>query len=124
MDILRRAWTSEAPISHHGKWYQFDNVDVRPKPHQQPLRPFVASFSRPSMEMAAKNDWNIIYAPFAAAMMYGSLADAVKIYQDTCSSYGNTPRRANCSYFIHICDSPADDQYAFDGAHRRLASAD
>ncbi len=67
------------------------------------------------MEMVAKNDWNIIYAPFAAAMMYGSLADAVKLYQDTCEAYGNPPRRANCSYFIHICDSPADKQYAKEG---------
>ena len=45
-------------------------------------------------------------------MMYGSLADAVKRYQDTCSAHGNPPRRANCSYFIHICDSPADEQCA------------
>ena len=115
MDILWRAWTSEKPFSHHGKWYRFDDVDVRPKPHQQPLRPFVASFSPPSMEMAAKNDWNIIYAPFAAAMMYGSLADAVKRYQDRCAAYDNPPRRANCSYFIHLCDTPADERYAKEG---------
>ena len=31
MEILWRAWTSEAPISYHGKWYQFDDVDVRPQ---------------------------------------------------------------------------------------------
>ena len=55
---------------------------MRPRPAQQPLRPYVACFSRPSMELAARHDWNVIYAPFAAAMVYGSLADAVRVYRD------------------------------------------
>ncbi len=64
------------------------------------------------MELAARNDWNIIYAPFAAAMVYGSLADAVRTYGDLCrQDFGRAPRRAMCSYFIHICDTPADEAF-------------
>jgi alkanesulfonate monooxygenase SsuD/methylene tetrahydromethanopterin reductase-like flavin-dependent oxidoreductase (luciferase family) len=64
------------------------------------------------MELAAKNDWNVIYAPFAAAMVYGSLADAVRAYRDTCEQQFKRPmRRTMCSYFVHIASTPAEEQY-------------
>jgi len=111
MEIVWRAWTEPGKFSHHGRFYQFDDIDVRPKPAQQPLRPYVACFSRPSMELAAANDWNIIYAPFAAAMVYGSLADAVHVYREQCEQeHGRPARRAMCSYFVHIADTPEEDQ--------------
>ncbi|MCG8690447.1 MAG: LLM class flavin-dependent oxidoreductase [Minwuiales bacterium] len=112
LEILWRAWTETGKFSHHGKFYQFDDIDVRPKPVQNPLRPYVACFSRPSMELAAANDWNIIYAPFAAAMVYGSLADAVQAYREQCDQqHQREARRAMCSYFIHIADTPEEEAY-------------
>lgn len=111
MEIIWRCWTENRPISHQGKYYQFDNIDMRPKPAQQPLRPYVACFSRPTMELAAKNDWNIIYAPFAAAMVYGSLGSAVATYQDECRKHGRGPRRSMCSYFIHIAETVQEEAY-------------
>ncbi len=111
LHVIWRAWTEPGPFSHHGKYYQFDELDVRPKPMQQPLRPYVASFSRISMEIAAKNDWNIIYAPFAAAMVYGSLADAVRVYGEECEKHGRRPRRSSCSYFIHIAQTSEEERY-------------
>jgi alkanesulfonate monooxygenase SsuD/methylene tetrahydromethanopterin reductase-like flavin-dependent oxidoreductase (luciferase family) len=111
MDVLWRAWTETGPISHHGRNYSFDLLDVRPKPMQQPMRPFIASFSPPSMQMAARKDWNIIYAPFAAAMVYGSLADAVERYREECAKYDRAPQRTSCSYFIHIAENAAEEAY-------------
>lgn len=111
MEIVWRAWTETGKFSHKGRFYQFEDIDVRPKPAQQPLRPYVACFSRPSMELAARNDWNIIYAPFAAAMVYGSLADAVRVYNEECeTNHGRPGRRAMCSYFVHIADTPEEDR--------------
>ena len=86
LEIVWRAWTETGKWSHKGRFYDFKDVEVRPRPAQKPLRPYVACFSRPSMELAAKHDWNVIYAPFAAAMVYGSLADAVRVYRDTCET--------------------------------------
>jgi len=111
LDILWRAWTEPGKWSHKGRFYQFDDIDIRPKPFQNPLRPYVACFSRPTMELAARNDWNIIYAPFAAAMVYGSLADAVAAYREAAVKAGHKPRRAMCSYFIHIADTKAEEDY-------------
>ena len=112
LDILWRAWTEQGKWSHNGKFYQFEDIEVRPKPIQNPLRPYVACFSRPSMELAAAKDWNIIYAPFAAAMVYGSLADAVRTYHEECDGrHGRPARRAMCSYFVHIADTPEEEAY-------------
>ena len=35
LEILKRAWT-EQPFSYKGKYYSFENVNVSPKPYQQP----------------------------------------------------------------------------------------
>src|SRR3984893_12137085 len=54
MEIVRRLWSSDAPISHHGRHYRFDDVAITPKPVQRPLPAYVASFSQPSIELAGR----------------------------------------------------------------------
>src|SRR5258707_5920653 len=103
LEVVLRAWTETGKWSHKGRFYQFKDVEIRPRPAQKPLRPYVACFSRPSMELAAKNDWNVIYAPFAAAMVYGSLADSGRIYRRTCEGTYKPPMpRAPRSHFVRI----------------------
>ncbi|MBV8412727.1 MAG: LLM class flavin-dependent oxidoreductase [Alphaproteobacteria bacterium] len=124
LEVVWRAWTEPGKWSHQGKFYQFTDVEVRPKPLQQPLRPYVACFSRPSMELAARNDWNVIYAPFAAAMVYGSLGDAVRIYRETCEQQYKRPmRRAMCSYFIHIAADRREENYGREALVRYFQDA-
>ena len=124
LEIVWRAWTETGKWSHKGKFYQFDNVEIRPRPAQKPLRPYVACFSKPSMELAARNDWNVIYAPFAAAMVYGSLGDAVRVYRETCEAEFKRPmRRAMCSYFIHIASTPEEEQYGKEALVRYFQDA-
>jgi len=123
LEILWRAWTETGRWSHKGRFYQFENIEVRPKPKQDPLRPYVACFSRMSMELAAKNDWNIIFAPFAATMVYGSLAQGVDAYRQEAARFGNQPRRAMCSYFCHIADSKAEEDYGREALIRYFKDA-
>lgn len=123
LEIVWRAWTEPGKWSHKGKFYQFDDIEVRPRPAQNPLRPYVACFSRPSMELAAANDWNIIFAPFAAAMVYGSLASAVEAYRAECSKRGRAARRAMCSYFIHIAGSPEEEAFGRESLVRYFKDA-
>src|SRR5215204_886324 len=49
MEIVRRLWSEEAPLSHHGTHYRFDDVATTPRPVQRPIPAYVASFSRPSI---------------------------------------------------------------------------
>jgi alkanesulfonate monooxygenase SsuD/methylene tetrahydromethanopterin reductase-like flavin-dependent oxidoreductase (luciferase family) len=123
LEVLWRAWTEPGKWSHKGKYYQFDNIEVRPRPAQQPLRPYVACFSKLSMELAARNDWHIIFAPFAAAMVYGSLADGVRAFHAEAARHGRAPRRAMCSYFIHIASTPEEERYGREALIRYFKDA-
>jgi alkanesulfonate monooxygenase SsuD/methylene tetrahydromethanopterin reductase-like flavin-dependent oxidoreductase (luciferase family) len=112
MEIIWKAWTEPGKWSYHGKRYDIRDIEVRPKPFQNPLRPYVACFSRASMELAAKNDWNIIFAPFAASMVFGSLSGANEMYGRECQDkFGRSPRRSMCSYFIHIADDKTSGDF-------------
>jgi len=123
MALLWRAWTEPGRWSHQGKYYRFENVQVTPKPAQQPLRPYVACFSKISMELAARNDWNIIFAPFAAAMVYGSLAEGVKAFHAEQARHHPHPRRAMCSYFLHIASTPEDERFGKEALLRYFKDA-
>ena len=107
MEVVRRLWAAEAPISHHGRHYRFDDVAITPRPVQQPIPSYVASFSQPSIELAARLGCNLIVAPFAAAMTYGGLKQVNDLYRETCARHGGEPGRIMCSYFIHFADDPA-----------------
>jgi alkanesulfonate monooxygenase SsuD/methylene tetrahydromethanopterin reductase-like flavin-dependent oxidoreductase (luciferase family) len=46
----------------------FEHVTITPHPVQRPIPAYVASFSQPSIELAARLGCNLIVAPFAAAI--------------------------------------------------------
>ena len=102
-------WAAEGRISHHGKHYSFDDVRITPKPVQRPLPTYVGSFSKPSIELAARLGCGLIVAPFAAAMSYGGLKQVADLYHETCAKHGKKPQRLMCSYFIHFADDKAQE---------------
>ncbi len=112
MEVVRRLWSSDSPISHHGKYYDFDDVGITPKPIQRPVPAYVASFSKPSIELAAKLGCGLIVAPFAAAMTFGGLEQVAQLYKESCSRHGRTPGRLMCSYFAHFADTKSQEDSA------------
>jgi alkanesulfonate monooxygenase SsuD/methylene tetrahydromethanopterin reductase-like flavin-dependent oxidoreductase (luciferase family) len=84
---------------------------ITPTPIQKPLPFYVASFSQTSVAMAAKRGLNIIYAPFAAGMVFGGLDKAVEAYREACAKHGRHPGRAMCSYFVFIADDAKSEDY-------------
>jgi len=112
MEIVRRLWSADGPISHTGRHYQFENVVITPSPVQRPLPAYVASFSQPSIELAGRLGCGLIVAPFAAAMSYGGLRQVADLYHQTCARHGRAPGRLMCSYFIHFGDTPGDEEAA------------
>ena len=111
MEVVRRLWSADAPISCHGRHYAFDDIAITPRPVQRPIPAYVASFSQPSIELAARLGCGLIVAPFAAALSFGGLRQVADLYHATCARHGTTPGRLMCSYFIHFADN-ADDEAA------------
>ena len=109
LDVVRRLWAADGPISHHGRHYSFENVAITPKPVQKPLPVYVASFSKPSIDLAARLGCGLIVAPFAAAMSYGGLKQVADLYHEACARHRQPPGRLMCSYFAHFADSPGEE---------------
>jgi alkanesulfonate monooxygenase SsuD/methylene tetrahydromethanopterin reductase-like flavin-dependent oxidoreductase (luciferase family) len=105
MELVRTLWAATERISHHGKHYSFDDVRITPKPVQRPLPAYVASFSKPSIELAARLGCGLIVAPFAAAMSFGGLKQVADLYHASCAKFGTRPGRLMCSYFTHFADN-------------------
>jgi alkanesulfonate monooxygenase SsuD/methylene tetrahydromethanopterin reductase-like flavin-dependent oxidoreductase (luciferase family) len=112
MELVQRLWSAAAPVSHRGRHYAFDNVTITPRPVQPSIPAYVASFSKPSIELAARLGCGLIVAPFAAAMTYGGLQQVRELYHEACARRGTTPGRTVCSYFIHFADDGALEQVA------------
>jgi alkanesulfonate monooxygenase SsuD/methylene tetrahydromethanopterin reductase-like flavin-dependent oxidoreductase (luciferase family) len=107
MEVVRALWSAQGRITHHGKHYQFEDVRITPKPVQQPVPVYVASFSKPSIKLAARLGCGLIVAPFAAAMSYGGLKQVADLYHESCARHGTSPQRLMCSYFTHFADTGA-----------------
>ena len=109
IEVVQKLWDAEEPISHHGKHYDFDDVRITPRPIQNPVPTYIASFSQPSIELAARLDCGLVVAPFAASMNYGGLSQVADLYTETCAKHGRGPKRLMCSYFIHFYDNPREE---------------
>ncbi len=118
--LLVRKLLSEENVTWRGQHHAIaDPITIYPRPlsWRKPHPPiYVACFSEPTMRMAAENGFNIIFAPFAAAMMFGSLAEAVARFKELSRAAGYPESKAMCSYFTCLADTEA----AVRGAQERL----
>jgi len=108
MQLVRTAWT-EAGFTFAGTFHQVREpltVLPRPVPPHPPI--YVACFSRPTVEMAARSGFNAIFAPFAATMMFGSLLEAAAQCKALAREAGYPHSKVMCSYFFCLADSAAE----------------
>ena len=102
LEVIKKAWSHETS-SHKGVHYQYPEVTVLPRPVQQPYPPiYVACFSEPTLRHAARAGFDVIFAPFAAAMMFGSLQKAVLEFKKESDAAGHVDRKVMCSYFVNV----------------------
>lgn len=109
MAIVRAAWT-QTDLTWEGQYHRWDlPITVLPRPVQQPHPPiYVACFSEPTMRMAAAGEFNIIFAPFAASVVFGGLQAAAARFFGFAREAGFPHLRAKCSYFLALADTPAE----------------
>ena len=82
IDLIIRAWTShDGPFNYEGRWTHKRQVNVWPRPYQQPHPPiWVAARSPITFDYAVANGCNVmswpIARPFAEAELYKEQLDA------------------------------------------------
>jgi alkanesulfonate monooxygenase SsuD/methylene tetrahydromethanopterin reductase-like flavin-dependent oxidoreductase (luciferase family) len=132
LDCVAQLWAGKGPVTHHGKYYQFDDIAITPQPVQRPIPISVASFSHPTIDLAARHGFGIVFATFAANITLGGIGEAARYYREACAKAGTKPGRITSSYFIHFADTPEEERaarerqirYSREGASRTRAPGD
>ena len=85
---------------------------VTPVPVQRPIPTYIASFSKPSIDLAARLGLGLVVAAGAATSVHGGLVKTAELYREACAVAGTPPRRLITSYFIHFADDAAQERTA------------
>src|SRR5580658_6587050 len=117
--VITRAWTSDTPFTHHGKYWQFDEVVVEPPTAQKPHPPFwVGAGSRGSISKVAERGYNLLldqFAPFAAT------GERLAWFKQEVEARGRVfdPLEVGVARAFYVAKDAADKQAALE---RRLAA--
>lgn len=85
VDIVRQAWTNDR-LTYQGKYFSFENVEVLPKPLQQPHPPmWVAAGSPDAIDWSASMGHSILMDPHSTHV---ELGEKKKFYKKKMGEYG------------------------------------
>lgn len=90
VEIIQKAWTQER-FSHHGEFYQFEDLSVRPRPFQEPHPPiWMASLSPETFTLCGQYGFNLMCAPvFGFDVNRG--AAQIEQYREALRAHGRDP---------------------------------
>jgi alkanesulfonate monooxygenase SsuD/methylene tetrahydromethanopterin reductase-like flavin-dependent oxidoreductase (luciferase family) len=84
--VIVKAWTSDAPWSHRGKYWQFDNVVVEPPTAQKPHPPFWMGAGHPeTIIKVAERGHNLLLDQFAP---FETIGERIAIFKAAVERHG------------------------------------
>jgi alkanesulfonate monooxygenase SsuD/methylene tetrahydromethanopterin reductase-like flavin-dependent oxidoreductase (luciferase family) len=122
--VLLRAWTSDAPWSHHGKYWRFENVVVEPPTAQKPHPPLWMGGGRAaSITRVADHGCNLLLDQFAPVEQIGA---RIARFRAECEARGRRfdPMSVAVTRSINVAMTAAERQKALEmrlAARRRVA---
>jgi len=106
-EIIRRAWTEEV-FSHEGKFWQYEDVAIWPRPVQQPYPPVwvPVTGSKETIEWAGR--WNVPITP-GLLPIRGVREDIIRYYARCLAHHGHrlTPDHLIIQASVYVADSKA-----------------
>jgi alkanesulfonate monooxygenase SsuD/methylene tetrahydromethanopterin reductase-like flavin-dependent oxidoreductase (luciferase family) len=104
-EVVEQAWSDE-PVNFHGRFFDYTNVRVLPKPVQRPHPPIWVGCSRSdeSFQWAGEKGFNLLTLPF---LLPEELGRRVKIYCDALkgAGYNLATRRILTKVHVYVADS-------------------
>jgi alkanesulfonate monooxygenase SsuD/methylene tetrahydromethanopterin reductase-like flavin-dependent oxidoreductase (luciferase family) len=86
LEVMIKAWTSDAPWSHHGQYWQFENVAVEPPPAQRPHPPIWMGAGSPgSIKKVAANGFNLLLGQFSSL---AQIAEQIALFKSEVEASG------------------------------------
>lgn len=88
LSVILKAFTSDVRFSHHGKYWQFDDILVEPPTVQKPHPPiWIAAGSDDSIRAVARSGYNVMFDQFANI---ARTKERLDIWKDACAQCGRT----------------------------------
>jgi natural product biosynthesis luciferase-like monooxygenase protein len=90
IEIIRRCWTEER-LNFEGRHYRFEDVEVRPRPLQQPHPPiWMAALSEETFEKAGRLGFNLLLSPVFGGSLQ-TAGERIKRYREALAANGHDP---------------------------------
>jgi len=118
-EVILKAWTADEPFSHHGKYWQFEEIVVEPPTTQQPHPPiWMGAGSERSIRRVAAQGYNLLLGQYASPK---DVAWNIAVYKAEVEALGRKfdPMQVAVTRAFFVCDSQAERQAAME---RRLAN--
>jgi alkanesulfonate monooxygenase SsuD/methylene tetrahydromethanopterin reductase-like flavin-dependent oxidoreductase (luciferase family) len=114
LSVLTQCWSSRTRFSHHGRFWNFDEIVVEPAPWQTPHPPvWLAAKSPDSIRGAARRGFNLILDQYASP---ADVAAGITLYRSECVDFD--PTHVAVARQVYVARDAADR----DAALARLAA--
>jgi alkanesulfonate monooxygenase SsuD/methylene tetrahydromethanopterin reductase-like flavin-dependent oxidoreductase (luciferase family) len=123
LEVILKAWTSDAPWSHRGTYWQFEDVVVEPPTAQKPHPPlWMGAGSPESIKKVAAQGYKLLLDQYASI---GEIGERIALFRSEVEKQGRTfdPMSVGVTRSINVVNTPAELQKAFENrvaARRRI----
>jgi alkanesulfonate monooxygenase SsuD/methylene tetrahydromethanopterin reductase-like flavin-dependent oxidoreductase (luciferase family) len=125
LDVIVKSWTSKQRFSHHGKYWQFEDIIVEPPTAQKPHPPiWMGAGSPDSIRQVAARGYNLLLDQFAS---FEVIAERIAIFKEAVEARGRVfdPMEVGVARAYFVAKDQADKDAAVERrleAQRRLAA--
>ncbi len=122
VDIVLAAWTNEK-LTYHGQYWDYEDVEVLPKPHQKPHPPtWLAATSPEAIQRAASRGHTILMDPHAT---HTEIREKRELYRQALEANGHSIAGRDIPMARLIAIAPTEEQakqIAYEGARWTVGS--
>jgi alkanesulfonate monooxygenase SsuD/methylene tetrahydromethanopterin reductase-like flavin-dependent oxidoreductase (luciferase family) len=114
VEVITKAFTSETPFSHQGKYWQFENIVVEPPTAQKPHPPFWMGAGSPSsVHQVVERGYNMLLGQHSLAE---EILDQVAQFREEVEARGRAfdPMHVAVARAVHIAKNAADKEAALE----------
>jgi alkanesulfonate monooxygenase SsuD/methylene tetrahydromethanopterin reductase-like flavin-dependent oxidoreductase (luciferase family) len=114
LEVITKAFTSETPFSHYGKYWQFENIIVEPPAAQKPHPPFwMGAGSVNSVREVAERGYNMLLGQHSLAE---EVLEQFAQFRNEVEARGRVfePMRVGVARAVHIAKDAADKEAALE----------
>jgi len=123
LDVIVKSWTSKQRFSHHGKYWNFEDIIVEPPTAQKPHPPmWMGAGSPDSIRQVAARGYNLLLDQFAS---FEAVAERIAIFKEAVEARGRVfdPTEVGVARAFYVAKNQADKDAAVERrmeAQRRL----